>query len=514
MRRALATASLVAGLILVPASAASAKTFHPTRTDDPAPNGCKKRDCSLREAVIAINALDPEQRFSSAIVLRPGKHYKLTRKGAGEDAALTGDLDVVGSVVFGDEAEATVGPVVRTQKGHGAKPGVIDGNDIDRILQGSLTLARVVLRDGHARVGTGDDGGGAAIEGNFVAIHKSSLVSNVAEGTGGAVHNELDLAIQKTKLKGNSAAGDGGAVYYNQADCDGPEGGATIDKSQATTNSAGGAGGAIFRGGCHLVDISRTTLGDNRANGPGGAISGGVDLFQSTVAGNVSRSYGGGLAGGGIVNRSTISGNSANTGGGIGTDVGTPGFSPGLQVQDSTIANNHADRDGGGISAFGDATVNLDFVTVARNIADEGLNGGSQGPGQGGGLFQEVGASVSVANTIVALNGLAENKGRDDCYTFAATGFDSLGHNLIGSTDDCAGFDAPGDLIGGALKLGKLADNGGPTRTIALKKGSRAIGHADPAAKPPNSGQRHLDQRGFKRDQKPDIGAFERNAKK
>ncbi len=112
-------------------------------------------------------------------------------------------------------------------------------------------------------------------------------------------------------------------------------------------------------------------------------------------------------------------------------------------MQDSTIANNRADRDGGGIGAFGDATVNLDFVTVARNVANEGQHGGSQGPGQGGGLFQEVGSAISVRSTIVALNTRAGvNPLAQDCYTFAAVGFDSLGHNLLGTTLDCPGFDA------------------------------------------------------------------------
>ena len=47
---------LAAVALLATASAASAVTYRPTRTDDPAPNGCKKKDCSLREAVIAANA--------------------------------------------------------------------------------------------------------------------------------------------------------------------------------------------------------------------------------------------------------------------------------------------------------------------------------------------------------------------------------------------------------------------------------------------------------------------------
>ena len=53
-------------------------------------------------------------------------------------------------------------------------------------------------------------------------------------------------------------------------------------------------------------------------------------------------------------------------------------------------------------------------------------------------------------------------------------------------------------------KLGQLADNGGPTDTVALKAGSPAIGRANSDNAP------NRDQRGIKRDAAPDIGAFER----
>ena len=77
----LLAACLGAVVLLTTASAASAVTYRPTRTNDPKPNGCKPKDCSLREAVIAANDAQ-----GGMILLRPGKHYELTRKGAGENA--------------------------------------------------------------------------------------------------------------------------------------------------------------------------------------------------------------------------------------------------------------------------------------------------------------------------------------------------------------------------------------------------------------------------------------------
>lgn len=47
---------LVAALLLAPTAFAQT-TFTVTRTDDPPPNGCQAGDCSLREAILAANAL-------------------------------------------------------------------------------------------------------------------------------------------------------------------------------------------------------------------------------------------------------------------------------------------------------------------------------------------------------------------------------------------------------------------------------------------------------------------------
>ena len=58
-------------------------------------------------------------------------------------------------------------------------------------------------------------------------------------------------------------------------------------------------------------------------------------------------------------------------------------------------------------------------------------------------------------------------------------------------------------IVQAMLDLGHLASNGGPTKTIALEKGSKAIDHA-------GMGAPDRDQRGRQRDAKPDIGAFER----
>jgi hypothetical protein len=204
---------------------------------------------------------------------------------------------------------------------------------------------------------------------------------------------------------------------------------------------------------------------------------------------------------------STVYGNrAASSGGGIHTTLSPPSGEgagdTGLWVSDSTIANNRAGSLGGGIAASGgNSTIELNGDTVARNRA---------GLGQlGGGLYQGSGDVIRVRNTIVALN-LAGNTA-SDCLGVSG-GLVSLGHNLIGNAGGCFGFGAAGDLFGGRLALGKLANNGGakhwtygrPLQTIALGRGSRAIDRL-------RSGS--FDERGVARGRRSDIGAYERVTK-
>jgi len=82
----------------------------------------------------------------------------------------------------------------------------------------------------------------------------------------------------------------------------------------------------------------------------------------------------------------------------------------------------------------------------------------------------------------------------------------SEGYNLIQNTNECAmANDLTGNIHGADPLLGPLQDNGGPTWTHALLRGSPAIDAGCRTNFPPT------DQRGIHRPQglAPDIGAFE-----
>jgi hypothetical protein len=271
---------------------------------------------------------------------------------------------------------------------------------------------------------------------------------------------------------------------------------------------AGFAGDAALR----LVH-SRVTGSETVSGGNGGGIeimnaaSGDstLEVVKSTISGNRAEGDGGGIRGTDVglitVDSSTVSGNRAGTaaneatGGGISliNNLTT------LEMTNSTVANNRASLNGGGISAF-DATAVLKSDTIVRNTAD--FDDDNQGIG--GGLLVGAISNATVRNTILALNtATTTNPGNGDCTTFLGGTVTSQGRNLLSEAPQACSLAFEPNIKQANPHLGKLAANGGPTKTIALKKGSKAINHA-------GSGSPGRDQRGVKRDSKPDIGAFER----
>jgi hypothetical protein len=156
---------------------------------------------------------------------------------------------------------------------------------------------------------------------------------------------------------------------------------------------------------------------------------------------------------------------------------------------------------------FGGAIHNTQNGT-ALNITACTLSGnsiaGTSGTRGGGGINNDGGSTAQIANSIVALNTSAGGPDLNGAFT-------SQGHNLIGKSDGSTGFTngANGDQAGTVASplnplLGALADNGGPTPTMALHTGSSAINADSSASTVPQR-----DQRGYARSGVRDIGAFE-----
>lgn len=517
---------------------ANAVTFEVTRTDDPAPNRCEASDCSLREAVIAANG----RRGRDQVVLRSGKRYELTRSRTREDAARSGDLDVTEDL---------------TVRSSGAGKAALEGVDIEALFasrrrHSSIRFSRLKLIGGDR--GTIDSLGavtlseswvgrsrGAGVSARFVHLDRSVVRGHRSMG----VDAYLEAIVERSKILGNGYGGiyvcrnfsmvesvvkrnTGGwmmgaiqlgdydtsspgceytrpfrivrsRIVGNEADEDGSWGAVTAGRysdgglirgSLIARNS--GDHGAVEVDGVRLV---RTRVLNNTnsasAGGAGGVTGSNVRIVRSIVAGN-SGPTGGAFVDFSKVRGSTFSGNHAERNGG-GLDVGYEST-----ITNSTVANNTAQMSGGGI--FANFGLLLRSATVAYNQADVDGTGVESGGGVFARTTDEDGGFV-VENSLIAFNETGSPSVPQDC----SGPFDTAHHNLLSAIDaECQGFDSPTNLVSADPRIGGLADNGGPTQTIALRRTSPAVGAASKRSSP------RVDQRQVDRDRQPDIGAFER----
>jgi uncharacterized repeat protein (TIGR01451 family) len=230
------------------------------------------------------------------------------------------------------------------------------------------------------------------------------------------------------------------------------------------------------------LTLATSAVTNNSAGGINN--DGQMKIINSTISGNSS------LSGGGIFNNGTMTiTNSAllnNTT--SGSDGGAIHNGGTLFLDNSTLAGNKATF-GGGIRNYGTVTVNSS--TISGNQADY----------DAGGINNDGGGDVTLRNTILANN--ADTQGSPDC----SGGIGSAGYNLIGNIGGCGFyFPAPGDLTNVNPTLGSLA---GQPAYYPLLPGSPAINAGNPTGCMGSAGLLTMDERGFPRLDRCDIGAYE-----
>ena len=346
--------------------------------------------------------------------------------------------------------------VPMTLAGAGAASTVIDANGTAQALSvsgsGNLTATGLTIQDAHG----GTDGAGVEVAANDSATLNNDIVqNNSSTAAGGGIYDAGNLTLNSDVITNNVASGnqiDGGGLYISGSD--NTQSTVTVTNSVFSDNS-GYFGGAIqYATGSSTQHVS-------------------IQISDSLLTGNTSTQSGGAIdddTGSGIasltVTNTTIAGNTAVSGGGGGVRVGDSA-APTVFVND-TIASNQASSGGDVYSS--DHTSDWENTIIAQGVATAG---GAANP--------------------------------SDCGGEALTYMQSEGHNL----DDASGcnFNAAGDLVNTNPKLQALANNGGPTQTLALAVGSPAIdaGAASPIFCPAT------DQRGLTRPQGSacDIGAYE-----
>ena len=347
--------------------------------------------------------------------------------------------------------------------------------------------------------------GAFSVASGVTATISGATISGGLAESGGGILNQGTLTVNNSTFSNDSAlystivtvpVGYGGAIYND---------GGTLTVTDSTfTNDVAtyGLGGAIDNSGTATISDSTFTGG---VAFEGGAIdnkSGSLSVTDSTFNSNT------GTQGGAIYNNaaatvtgSTFSNNTAFQGGGIANDlVGN------LTLLNSTIADNQAGQNGGGINQAGT------LLALSSTIADNFVASG----GAGGGIDATSGATT-LYNTLVAGNtaGTGTSATASDVSGLLAV---ASSNNLIATGTGGLTNGVNGNLVGVAKPdIGPLADNGGPTETIALLSGSPAI-DAGAASFPiangyltaPTTDQRGLrGTAGLNAGKSVDIGAYE-----
>ena len=319
--------------------------------------------------------------------------------------------------------------------------------------------------------------------------------------SGGALVNAGTANLSFCEFTGNATTGgDGGNAWGAYPD--------PIRKGYPGGTGGSGYGGAVFNGGtlsvrCTLLARNSATGGRAGAGGQGGllmdwGLCGGLGAMGGPVDGSALYNYGGA-----IITDSTIVSNHGE--GGRGGDGGTGGL--------GNFWGGQGGDGGDGGFAFGSigdisGRMSLTNCTIAFNSGVGGA-GGTGGPGGNGvpsGQFGVSGMTGLYCGGINAIGAklmntlLATNIPGGNCLGFII----DAGHNL-NSQYDRSFFTSESSLVNIDARLAPLADNGGPTLTMALLPDSPAIDAGNTAAAP------CTDQRGFPRPagSGADIGACE-----
>ncbi|NBC32107.1 MAG: hypothetical protein GVY13_05465, partial [Alphaproteobacteria bacterium] len=393
---------------------------------------------SLRDAIAAIadgGTID-FGGLTGTLTLTQGEiaiTKSLTIAGPAADVlTVSGDADNSGDVSAGDSR------IFNIDDGNGTP----DQN---------VAISGLTLSGGYA-AGTGiDSDGGGIFNAESLTLTDSVVANNTAQDDGGGIFQfDGAITLTNTTLSDNTANSDGGGLFIR-------DGSANLDGVTISNNSAlasnGNGGGIYIDDG--VLTISGSSITNNDADRTGGGVyvqDAAATIVSTTISGNSTiMQDGGGIGSRGsvsLVNVTVSDNTAADNGGGIYIGLGT------ATIANVTISGNYAGDSGGGV--FNGSNTVLVSTTISGNTAAT----------EAGGIGTEAGDTTSLTNSIVLGNRLADNT---ESETGGTGTLNETGPNIIG-TADAAAADVFDQVDGNGA--GVLADNGGPTETLALKAGT------------------------------------------
>lgn len=290
-----------------------------------------------------------------------------------------------------------------------------NGTDVSLGAGGGVFVSdksHVTITDSKILDNTGTRGGGVYVENSTVKVEDSTIDNNTAndvpsdsptsnKGVGGGIYSfDSTLTVTDSTISNNTAEGHVGLFKYKS-------------NGRLWSSAFGKGGGGICAVGKKSdVTLDGVTVTDNKAtynNGVGGGINaqgGKLTVTDSTISNNEARGNGGGIASeeGNVLNvsDSTIQGNTGNNGGGI-------HFGERFEKTDPTTAtitdtkildNKSTGSQGGGVYVATNSTATLTNSTVA----------GNETTSMGGGICGSLG-NITLDNVQVEKNKVTSTSG-------------------------------------------------------------------------------------------------------
>ena len=373
------------------------------------------------------------------------------------------------------------------------------GNLIINLVGGELQVTRSVTIDGMFQWNLVDADG-------IITSHRFGGISQLNAGTDSRIFNVKNavagvlstVGISNFDMYGNGAivTGNGGGIFsYSNLSLDN----ITVQNCRAIAGLSGsdGLGGGIYSEAGYLILNNSLIYGNAGTMGGGIFVAGGkpsiagyvLDVTGSGITGNTAKNAGGteGKGGGVYVQSgaahfqySTIGDNKAvSDGGGIYIATTTSSTVTNMFLLNSTVANNTAGRNGGGISFYSNSNLNLNFATVANNQSGWTVAGSASGNlyAFGGGIYMNSGA-LNITNSILAQNYRGATTGtllvpafHDDLY-LNNSGTNTIDHSVYGSVTSVKVPNAPNSIhvtdwnaFAGKLDT-QILNNGGENETV------------------------------------------------